>query len=501
MTGTSPTATTVMIREVRPTLYLRIAGIALATLALTMLTAAILTAQLIRVEQRQLLDQVLRREYQALQLGLPEQLRAATGGQGTADATQLDRAVERYLALHPGSEQHLTVVHVGTRVLSTRDGPEELQEMQQSGALPAGAGGKIQTVESPVGPLRVLTADVSSQNQVIAQVTVLGPLSPGRIQAQGAFLRIAAAGAVGLILGGVVLLVALRRALRPVHDLARAARSVDLNDLNSRMPEPASGDEVAAMAQEFNRMLDRIRDDERHRQQLLSAISHELRTPLAVAGGHLELLETLGPSEGYSAAETAAVVRRELDRLGRIVDDLTAINRGESGATTVPEPVFAPDVTDALGHRLAGLGFDDVEIRPTPPVVLLGDEDRITQALLNLAVNARTHTPPGTRVFVDSTADEQTITFAVHDAGPGIDPAIRDHVFDPFVTTKSDGSGRTSGLGLSVVKAIIEALGGQVTLTTDPAGTVVSLRLPLDRESEAEPESEHGASLTAADRP
>ena len=470
----------------RSRLYLRIAGIALATLTLTLLTAAILTAQLIRVEQRQVLDQVLRREHSALQLGLSEQLTAATGGLGTADANQLDRAVERYLALHPGSEQHVTVIRLGTRILSTRDGPTELQEMQQNGTLPTGAVGRIQTVDSPAGPLRVLTADVSSRGQVIAQVSVLGPLSPGRDQAQSAFLRIAAAGAVGLVLGGMVLLIALRRALRPVEDLATAARSVDLNDLSSRVPEPTSKDEVAAMAHEFNRMLDRIRDDQRHRRQLLSAISHELRTPLAVARGHLELLETLGPAEGYSAAETAAVVRRELDRLGRIVDDLTAINQGESGARVDPEPVFAPDVTDALSARLAGLGFDDVHVTAPPPVVLLGNEDRLTQALLNLVVNARTHTPPGTPVSVNAEISNNThrreITFAVRDSGPGIDPAVRDHVFDPFVTTKSDGSGRTSGLGLSVVKAVIEALGGRVAMETGSAGTVISLTLPLDAE-------------------
>jgi two-component system, OmpR family, sensor kinase len=435
---------------------------------------------------------VLRREYNALQLGLPEQLSAATSGRGTADANQLDRAVERYLALHPGSEQHVTVIRLGTRVLSTRDGPSDVQEMQQNGTLPVGAVGRIQTIDSPAGPLRVLTADVSSRGRTIAQVSVLGPLSPGRDQAQDAFLRIAAAGAVGLVLGGVILLIALRRALRPVEDLATAARSVDLNDLSSRIPEPASKDEVAAMAHEFNRMLDRIRDDERHRRQLLSAISHELRTPLAVAGGHLELLETLGPSEGYSAAETAAVVRRELDRLARIVDDLTAINRGEAGARIEPEPVFAPDVTDALSSRLAGLGLDDVHVSTPPPVVLLGNEDRLTQALLNLVVNARTHTPPGTPVSVDSSVGAgpggrpddathaQEITFSVRDSGPGIDPAVRDQAFQPFVTTKSDGSGRTSGLGLSVVKAIIEALGGRVRLESGSTGTVVALTLPLD---------------------
>ena len=464
----------------KPTLYLRIAGIAIITLALTMLAAAFLTSQLIRVEQREAVDQVLRREFTALQQKLPEQLTAATGSAAVADPAAVDRAVRRYLALYPGSEQHLTVIRLGSRVLSTRDGPAELEALEASGSLPTGTPGRLLTVASPAGPLRVLTAELTSEGRPFAQATVLGPLSPGEAQARGAFVRIGVASAVGLLLGGLVLLIALRRALRPVHDLATAARSVDLNDLSSRVPEPVTDDEVAGMAREFNRMLDRIRDDERHRQQLLAAISHELRTPLAVARGHLELLETLGPTDGHSAAETAGVVRRELDRLGRIVDDLTAINEGEAGADTVAELVFAPDVTAALRDRLDGLNLADVEIRPTPPVVLLGDEDRLTQALVNLVVNARTHTPADTQVIVDATVTGSTLTFQVRDSGPGIDPSIRSHVFDPFVTTKSDGAGRTSGLGLSVVKAITEAQGGTVTLTSDSTGTSVSLALPLD---------------------
>ena len=311
----------------RHSLYVRIASIALATLALTMLAAALLTAQLIRVEQREDLDAVLRREVTALALGLPDQLAEAAGADGTANAAEVDVAVQRYLARHPGSQQHLTVVTLGARTLSTQDGPPDLVALSRADGLPRGTVGRLLTVASAVGPLRVLTADVVSQGQVVAQVSVYGPLGPGRASAQQAFVRIAVASAVGLLLGGVVLLVALRRALRPVHELADAARSVDLRDLSSRVPEPEGRDEVSAMAGEFNRMLDRIRDDEDRRKQLLSAISHELRTPLAVARGHLELLETLGPEEGKTAADTAAIARRELDRLSRIVDDLTAFER------------------------------------------------------------------------------------------------------------------------------------------------------------------------------
>jgi two-component system, OmpR family, sensor kinase len=280
---------------VRSSLLARIAAIALSVMALTMLLAAVLTQQLIRVEYRQELDRLLRQEMTEVQLGLPAELEAARGPDGVADAAELELAVQRYLALNPGSDRHLTVIQVGSKIFSTRDGPPDLQELQQENALPAGVGGTLTTVDSSAGPLRMLTASLDSDGSPFGTLTVTGPLAPGRAQATQAFGRIGLASAAGLLVGGVLLVFALRRALQPVHDLAAAARSADLGDLDVRVPESDTHDEVATMAREFNRMLERIGHDEQRRSQLLSAISHELRTPLAVARGHLELLEMLGP--------------------------------------------------------------------------------------------------------------------------------------------------------------------------------------------------------------
>ena len=220
------------------------------------------------------------------------------------------------------------------------------------------------------------------------------------------------------------------------------------------------------MAREFNRMLERISRDQQRRRQLLSAVSHELRTPLAVAGGHLELFETLGPPDGTSPADTAAVVRRELDHVGRIVDDLTAVSRGDLGGATAREPVFAPDMLTTLRHRLDGLGIGDVQFARAPSVVLLGDEDRLAQALLNLVVNARTYTPIGTPVHVRAHSGGGRVIFQVIDEGRGIDPTVLASVFEPFVTTRPAGASRATGLGPTVVKAVTEAQGGQVDLVT-----------------------------------
>lgn len=464
----------------RHSLHLRIAGIGVLVMALTLAVAALLTHELIEVGYRQELDRVLQQELDEVRLGLPEELVAAAGEGGILSNAEADLAVQRYLAVHPGSERHLTVVQIGSRRLSTRDGPRELVDLQRRGALPDGRSGSLTTVDSAAGPLRVLSAPINDGQSVLGGVTVLGPLFDGRDQANDALIRIVGAGGLGLASGGLLLLLAVRRALQPVRELATAARGVDLADLDSRVPSPRRLDEVGLMAQEFNRMLERISKDEQQRQRLLSAISHELRTPLAVARGHLELFETLGPEQDGSASDTAAVVRRELDRLGRIVDDLAAVSRGDLAGDTARDPVFAPDVFSALRHRLNGLGLDDIEVTAAPPVVLLGDEDRLAQALLNLVANARTHTTPATSVRVSARARDGRIVFQVADDGPGVDAGVLPRVFEPFVTTRPAGSSRASGLGLAVVKAVTEAQGGLVDLDTGPAGTTVSLSFPID---------------------
>ena len=149
--------------------------------------------------------------------------------------------------------------------------------------------------------------------------------------------------------------------------------------------------------------------------------------PLAVARGHLELLrDARGPTTATrrptprrvvaAGARPARPHRRRPDRDQR---------RRRAGADTAREPVFAPDVLDALGDRLEGLDLADVEIRPTPPVVLLGDEDRLTQALLNLVVNARTHTPAGTPGERRRDGDRRAAhAFRSATRGPGIDPEL-----------------------------------------------------------------------------
>jgi signal transduction histidine kinase len=206
-----------------------------------------------------------------------------------------------------------------------------------------------------------------------------------------------------------------------------------------------------------------------------------------VAQGHLELLESLGPADADDVRRTAAVVRRELDRLRHVLDDLIAVNRGEAGMAVRRETVFAPDLLDDLRVRVAALPHAGrIAIDPAPPVALIADQSRLEQCIANLIDNAVVHgtdtTVVAVRSFVDASpfdADRQHFVVEVSDDGPGIAPELLPHVFAPYVSTRPDRSSGTAGLGLAVVRSLVEALGGSVTARSSAAGTVMSIRLPL----------------------
>ncbi|MGE0795960.1 MAG: ATP-binding protein [Acidimicrobiia bacterium] len=462
----------------------RLAVIGVGVLVATLVAVAVITYQLVRVTGRQAVDRVLRDELRTVRTELP--LRFPDHAQVTG--TELRAAVREYLALHPGSRRHLTVVHIGSDTYSTTTGPDPLVDLRRDGELPEGTPGRLRTVATAEGPTRVLNATLTAAGQEVGQVVVVGTLEDVQADAIASLGSIAAAGSVGLVVGGAVLIVATRRAVRPVTELAAAARATGGRDLTARVPATGRRDEIGTLAHEFNRMLDRIGDDAEHRRRLLSAVSHELRTPLAVARGHAELFGALdvggrdpgGPGTGDDAAgELVRTMLAELDRLARITDDLEAIAEGRDGGATELGPVFVPDVLDELRGRLTGLGIEGVELRPAPPVVVDADQTRLAQAILNLVANAVTHTPAGTSVVVEATVDGADLCLTVADDGPGIDPAVAKRIFEPFVTTRSTGVTSGSGLGLAVVKSLVEAQGGTVEVRTGPAGTTATIRLAL----------------------
>ncbi|MBI4944092.1 MAG: HAMP domain-containing histidine kinase, partial [Actinobacteria bacterium] len=399
---------------------------------------------------------------------------------GPAD---LERRLQGYLATQPGSALHMTVIRVdGGPVLTTATGPAPVVALRDGARLPAGVPGRVVTRATPEGDVRVLATPVTGDGRRVAVLEVDGWLGAVDHDATTLAGRVALAATLAGALGVVVLALALRTATRPLRALHAAAERAGIGDLAVRVPDPGGRpDEVGDLARAFNGMLERISAEVAARTALFAAVSHELRTPVAVARGHLELVVS-----GIAADPDASLrlVGAELVRLSRLLDDLLLLAAADGETFLVPTDVTVDRVVDEVRLRLVGLDLGDVTVEAVEPVEAVDgtpgagattvrvDLDRVLQAVLNLVVNARRHTPAGTRVAVRVGVVDGALDVAVADDGPGIPEALRARVFEPFAR----GGRGSTGLGLAVVRAVTTAHGGTVDLDSGPAGTTVRLR-------------------------
>lgn len=284
-------------------------------------------------------------------------------------------------------------------------------------------------------------------------------------------------------IAAVVGVMTANRITRPLRDLRDAAAQLDLRDLSRRVPVVGQ-DEIAELAAAFNRMCDRLEADERSRRQLLADIAHELRHPLAVMQGHVDLLQD-GKVE--MTPEALLAIQDEIIRLNRLVGDLRDLSLAEVGrlslhlTTVSPEAVLRSLMAD-LGPVAAAKGVNlELAVPPGLPH-LVADPDRLRQILVNLLTNALRYTPPGGRVLVEAEARAGELWVSVTDSGPGIDPADLPHVFDRFYRADKARTRETgaSGLGLAIVRSLVELHGGRVTAESEPGkGSRFTVILPM----------------------
>jgi heavy metal sensor kinase len=291
------------------------------------------------------------------------------------------------------------------------------------------------------------------------------------------------------------------RALRPVDRVTAAAAAIATGDgtatsLSSRLLVPPTNDELSRLSATFNAMLDRLQASFRAQERFVGDASHELRTPLTAIRGNVDVLlrqarldgRRLDPTDLTSALDD---VRRESDRMRRLLDDLLLLARadadaGKDPAGTAPmrrERVRLDEIAaDAVRSAAALASGQVLELEAPRGIEVPGDPDRLHQLLMILLDNAIRHTPAGgrIRVAVAATADGQA-RVAVRDEGEGIAPEHLPHLFERFY--RADGArGRSSGgtgLGLAIAQAICRAHGGEIAVTSAPdQGATFLVTLP-----------------------
>jgi signal transduction histidine kinase len=268
------------------------------------------------------------------------------------------------------------------------------------------------------------------------------------------------------------------RVLAPLRLLNEAARSITETDLTRRI-SVTSNDEVSQVASTFNDMLDRLESAFVAQRRFIDDAGHELRTPITVIRGHLELLG----DDPVERKEALALVMDELNRMGRIVNDLLLLAKAQESDFLSLETVDVGSLIAEVHAKARSLATRRWTLEAAPGGIIVGDRQRLTQALMQLAQNAVQHTTHEDTVALGAALHNHEARFWVSDTGPGIPLEEQDRIFERFTRgRKGHRQSEGAGLGLSIVRAIAEAHGGRIELwSRPPAGATFEIVVPADQ--------------------
>ncbi|MDB6021008.1 MAG: integral rane sensor signal transduction histidine kinase [Pedosphaera sp.] len=288
------------------------------------------------------------------------------------------------------------------------------------------------------------------------------------------------------------------RALAPVDEIASAAERITSHNLKERLPVAKTGDELERLAVSLNHMIARLEEAWQHNRRFIADASHELRTPLTIMRGELEMVvEETGLSP--EVQRTAASVLEEAERLARVVEGLMAVSRLEAGEAQQECLRFdLAELARSTAEQMCLLAEDkNIAITSDAPraVPVDGDRARLKQVVVNLLDNAIKYTPAGGKVRLSVSGANGKAVLEVADNGIGIPAEARSHIFERFFRVDPARSREVggAGLGLSIVKSICAAHGGQVNFqSTVGAGSCFRVELPLAHSLNGAEESKNG---------
>ena len=309
----------------------------------------------------------------------------------------------------------------------------------------------------------------------------------GRLQILFLFI-----GLLVLLLVGVVSRVAIRLSMKPLTAVEGTAEAIANGDLSARLPDAKPNSEVGRLTASLNRMLGRIeesfavqRRSEEKLRRFVADASHELRTPLTAIRGFAELHRQGAISGEEKTRELVGRIENESKRMSTLVEDLLTLARLDQARPIANEAVDVKKVIDdAMQSVKASNPAANISILvPDDEVFIIGDSVKVYQAVLNLAVNAAIHTPEGTPITISLLQRDESVQIKVSDLGPGLTPEQQTRVFERFYRvdqsrTRTGTEG--SGLGLSIVQAIMDAHHGSVDIDSELGrGTTFTLTFPI----------------------
>jgi signal transduction histidine kinase len=336
------------------------------------------------------------------------------------------------------------------------------------------------TLGSGSGSVRAITVPLNYEGQQIGTLVVAASRVNVVNTIRALTSQISRASVIGLLVAAVLGFVGVRFMLRPLAGILKEVEAIQATgDLSRRVGRAGPRDEVGRLAEAFDRMLGRLEEAFRSQQRFLSDASHELRTPLTVARGRLELLQR--ELEEAESKRLAASTMEELDRMGRIVEDLLLLARLDEGIRLASEPVEVELVVREALLRAMLLGRRETIVDVEPGLFVVADPDRLLQVLSNLIANAVHHAGEDARITLWARPRGTDVMISVTDNGAGIPESELPYVFDRLYRGSQARTGAPggAGLGLAIAASLTRAMGGDIDVQSTPrTGTTFSVRLP-----------------------
>ncbi|MCZ9635129.1 sensor histidine kinase [Rhodococcus sp. BH5] len=338
-------------------------------------------------------------------------------------------------------------------------------------------------LETPTGEIRWGQVQVDNLAGEGGTFVVAVATRPGRDLVDETMKTLSVVGLGGLMLTTVIAYFVAGRILAPVRHVRKVAAETGELDLTARVPVHGR-DDIAELAETFNAMLDRIETAYTIQRQFVDDAGHELRTPITVVRGHLELMS----DEPEERRKTLDLVDSELSRMGRIVSDLLMLAKAQRPDFVVPEPVDAAQLLLDIESKMQTLGNRVWLLMEVAEGACVLDAERITQAMLQYAANAVSHTSEESQIRLGSkfigNGDQRILSIWISDEGPGVRSEDVPLIFERFQcgpaahrTASSQRSG--AGLGLAIVRAIADAHHGSAWIrSVHGEGATFGLNIP-----------------------
>jgi signal transduction histidine kinase len=334
-------------------------------------------------------------------------------------------------------------------------------------------------VDTPAGRVEYLAVPVRAAEKTLGVFVAAIFVEREKADAESAVRAAAGVGLGLLLLGSLLAWRIADRVVRPVTALTRTARSISGTDLGARIPVQGR-DQVAQLAATFNEMLDRLEHAFASQRRFVDDAGHELKTPLTIVRGHLELLD----SDPREQEATLELVMDELDRMGRIVQDLLLLANHSQPDFLSLGPVEVDALIDELYAKAKGLAPREWVLERRARGTIIADRHRLTQAVMQLAQNAASYSEG--RIELSSSVGGGEARFSVRDHGPGIPLKDQRAIFERFRRGTSIRRTEGAGLGLAIVKAIAEAHRGRVEVDSRPGkGATFTVVIPVGWRAEA----------------